>query len=149
MGDMRLKQLCLAIISAMLLLPIGAVCAQDSFSARLSPGPRLVGTRAESSGQGTVSVKLSSNVLALEGSYGGLLGTPTAARLLMGPAPGVRGLKIGDLKISSSLDGTISGNIKLGRNELAAFRKGGLYIEIDSAEAPEGDLWGWLMPPAE
>ena len=26
---------------------------------------------------------------------------------------------------------------------------GGLYVEIDSAEAPDGDLWGWIMPPSD
>lgn len=140
---------CLAIVSTLLLFPISGVHAQDSYSVRLSPGPRLVGTRADSSGEGAIAVKLSGNVLTLDGSYRGLLGAPTSARLLMGPAPGVRGPRLADLKISSSSAGTISGSIKLGGKELAAFRKGGLYVEIDSAEAPDGDLWGWLMPAAE
>jgi hypothetical protein len=88
-------------------------------------------------------------MLSLDGTYAGLLGAPTAAQLLAGPAPGVRGPKIADLTISPAASGTISGNIKLGSKALAAFRKGGLYIEIDSANAPDGDLWGWIMPPAE
>jgi hypothetical protein len=133
----------------MLLLPAAALRADDGFSFRLSPGPRLVGTRADSSGSGQVSVKLSGNTLALDGNYMGLLGVPTAARLQMGPAPGVRGPKIADLTISPAVSGTISGSIKLGGKELAVFRKGGLYIEIDSANAPDGDLWGWVMPPSE
>ena len=143
------RRLNLAMASFVLFLPAVAVHADDNFSFHLSPGPRLVGTRADSSGSGKVSIKLSGNSLVLDGSYRGLLGAPTAARLLMGPAPGVRGPKIVDLTISPSLDGSIGGSIKLGGKELAAFRKGGLYVEIDSAEAPDGDLWGWLMPPAE
>jgi hypothetical protein len=146
---MVLRRLSWAIGGTMLALSVSLAEAQDVYKVRLSPGPRLVGTRAESSGEGTVSVNLSGNALTIEGSYRGLLGAPTAARLLMGPGPGVRGPKIADLKISSSLIGTISGSVKLTRNQFAAFRMGGLYIEIDSAEAPEGDLWGWLMPPAE
>jgi CHRD domain len=130
-------------------LLITAAQADDSFSFRLSPGPRLVGTRADSSGSGRLTAKLSGNMLSLDGTYAGLLGAPTAAQLLRGSAPGVRGPKIADLTISPAVGGTISGNIKLGGKELAAFRKGGLYIEIDSANAPDGDLWGWIMPPAE
>jgi hypothetical protein len=132
-----------------LILSATVLHADDTFSFRLSPGPRLVGTRADSSGSGQVSAKLSGNSLVLDGSYSGLLGAPTAASLLMGPAPGVRGPKIAALTISSTTSGSISGSVKLGAKELATFRKGGLYIEIDSAEAPEGDLWGWVMPPAE
>ena len=116
---------------------------------RLSPGPRLVGTRADSSGGGHFRVTLNGNALQLEGSYEGLLGTPTSARLLMGSAPGVRGPKVADLTISPHASGELRGSVKLDARALAAFRKGGLYVEIDSAEAPEGDLWGWIMPPAE
>jgi hypothetical protein len=144
---MRRKRLVLAAL--MPLLMVTQVQADDNFDFRLSPGPRLVGTRADSSGSGHLSAKLSGNTLSLNGAYVGLLGVPTAARLLRGPAPGVRGPKIADLTISPATSGTISGSIKLGGKELAAFHKGGLYIEIDSANAPDGDLWGWVMPPAE
>ena len=126
-----------------------AAWGDDSFSFRLSPGPRLVGTRADRSGSGRVSAKLSGNTLALEGHYEGLLANPSSARLLMGSGPGVRGPKIADLAVSFSQSGTISGSVKLDDDQLTDFRKGGLYVEIDSPDAPEGDLWGWVMPPAE
>jgi hypothetical protein len=126
-----------------------ALAAMESFDVRLSPGPRLVGTRADSSGGGHFSVRLNGSTLQLEGSYQGLLGVPTSARLLMGSAPGVRGPKVADLTVSPHADGELRGVVKLDGERLAAFRKGGLYVEIDSAEAPEGDLWGWIMPPAE
>jgi hypothetical protein len=35
--------------------------------------------------------------------------------------------------------------VQLNSQQLEALRKGGLYIEIDSDKAPEGDLWGWIM----
>jgi hypothetical protein len=60
--------------------------------------------------------------------------------------PGVRGPKIADLAISSGASGTVSGKVKLDRKQLALFHKGGLYVEIDSAAAPEGDPWGWALP---
>ena len=146
MGQRRLG---LALASVVLFLPATSLHARDNFSFRLSPGPRLVGTRADSSGSGQVSAKLSGNTLVLEGTYKGLLSAPTAAQLSMGPAPGVRGPKIADLTISPAVSGTIGGSVKLDSKALSAFRKGGLYIEIDSADAPEGDLWGWVMPPVE
>ena len=144
-----MRRIWLVSAAIMVLLLITPVQADDNFSFRLSPGPRLVGTRADSSGSGLLSAKLSGNTLSLDGTYGGLLGVPTAARLLMGSAPGVRGPRISDLTISQAVSGTINGKIKLGAKQLAAFRNGGLYVEIDSINAPDGDLWGWVMPPAE
>ena len=120
--------------------------ADDSVHFRLSPGPRLVGTRAMSSGSGELSATLSGNMLSLDGTYEGLLAAPATALLAMGSAPGVRGPKIADLAISSGTSGTVSGTVKLNSKQLALFHKGALYVEIDSAAAPEGDLWGWVLP---
>jgi hypothetical protein len=113
---------------------------------RLSPGPRLVGTRADSSGYGTVTATLEGSELTLKGSFSGLLSVPTAAHLAMGSAPGVRGPVIADLTFSPAMSGTLSGTMQLNASQLAALRKGALYLEIDSDKAPEGDLWGWIMP---
>lgn len=123
-----------------------SVHADDSFQFRLSPGPRLVGTRAMSSGSGEVTATLRGVTLSLDGRFEGLLSSPATAQLAAGVAPGVRGPKIADLTISSGDSGTLSGKVKLTARQLALFRKGGLYIEIDSAAAPEGDLWGWALP---
>lgn len=142
-----MKCICL-VVGAVLALATAAM-ADESFDFRLSPGPRLVGTRADSSGSGRVTARLDGSTLSLSGRYQGLLGAPTSARLLMGSAPGVRGPQIADLTISRATSGDVGGSIKLNGAQLAAFHKGGLYIEIDSAEAPEGDLWGWVMPPSQ
>ena len=128
---------------------ISPAFADDGFSFRLSPGPRLVGTRAESSGSGEVKASLTGSTLVLDGHYHGLLGVPTMARLLMGSAPGVRGPKLADLAVAQATEGAVTGKVKLNAKQLATFHKGGLYIEIDSADAPDGDLWGWVMPPAQ
>jgi hypothetical protein len=82
----------------------------------------------------------------LKGSFRGLLAVPTAAHLAMGSLPGVRGPIIADLTVSADTTGTLSGTVELDSSQMAALRKGGLYVEIDSAKAPEGDLWGWIMP---
>ncbi len=138
-----MRRLGLALASVVLILPATALHADDDFNFRLSPGPRLVGTRADSSGGGQVHATLEGNVLTLQGIYHGLLGKPTEARLAMGSLPGVRGPVVVSL---SAGNGTISGRVTLNARQIIAFRKGGLYVEIDSAEAPDGDLWGWVLP---
>jgi hypothetical protein len=127
----------------------GAVQAQQAgagFDFRLAPGPRLVGTRADSFGSGEVHAALDGSILTLQGTYQGLLGKQTGAHLAMGSLPGVRGPVVASLAAG---DGTISGRITLNARQITAFRKGGLYVEIDSAEAPDGDLWGWVLPPSD
>jgi hypothetical protein len=65
----------------------------------------------------------------------------------MGSLPGVRGPVIADLTVSADISGTLSGTVQLDSGQMVALHKGGLYVEIDSAKAPEGDLWGWLVTP--
>jgi hypothetical protein len=127
-------------------LPGVAAAASSAFHVRLFPGPRLVGTRADRSGGGSVTARLEGNTLTLQGSFSGLLAVPTGAHLHMGSLPGVRGPVIADLTVSQDATGTLSGTVQLNSEQLAALPKGGLYIEIDSDKAPEGDLWGWIMP---
>jgi hypothetical protein len=143
---METRRFGLALASVVLILSVTALRADDNFSFHLSPGPRLVGTRADSSGSGEVTVTLSGSVLSLDGKYQGLLAGPISARLQMGSAPGVRGPKISDLTISPATSGSISGKVRLNSKQLAMLHKGGLYVEIDSSSAPDGDLWGWVLP---
>jgi hypothetical protein len=105
-----------------------------------------VGTRADSSGSGSVHAELVGDTLSLSGNYQGLLGQPTQVHLAMGSLPGVRGPVIATLEAH---DGTLSGRVQLKSAQIKAFHKGGLYVEIDSAGAPDGDLWGWVMPPSQ
>jgi hypothetical protein len=129
------------------LITAGSPALGDAgFDFRLSPGPRLVGTRAETSGGGQVHASLQGRTLTLRGTYRGLLGKPVDVHLAMGSLPGVRGPVVASL---TAADGAISGQVVLNARELSAFQKGGLYVEIDSAEAPDGDLWGWIMPPSD
>jgi hypothetical protein len=125
---------------------LGAAAPNETaFHFRLSPGPRLVGTRADTSGSGSVTATLVGSRLALQGSFTGLLSVPTGADLRMGSLPGVRGPVLGELTVSAATSGTVSGSVPLNPEQLSALRKGGLYVEIDSDKAPEGDLWGWIM----
>jgi hypothetical protein len=64
----------------------------------------------------------------------------------MGSLPGVRGPVIADLAVSPEISGTLSGTVELDSSQIAALHKGCIYVEIDSAKAPGGDLWGWILP---
>jgi hypothetical protein len=134
------------LLSACFLSLLPGAAASSIFHVRLSPGPRLVGTRADHSGLGSVTAKVEGNTLTLQGSFSGLVAIPTGAHLHMASLPGVRGPAIADLIVSRNTTGTLSGKVQLNPQQLAALRKGGLYIEIDSDKASEGDLWGWILP---
>jgi hypothetical protein len=142
---LKVKAILLLGASFLTALPAVAAPADATFHFRLSPGPRLVGTRADTSGSGSVTATLEGNKLTLKGSFTGLLSLPTSAHLLMGSMPGVRGPLIAPLTVSAATSGTLSGTVELTPQQLSALRNGGLYVEIDSARAPEGDLWGWIM----
>jgi hypothetical protein len=67
------------------------------------------------------------------------------ADLHMGSAVGVRGPAIHELTVSKNESGELSGSIRLSTDEIAALRAGHIYIELASAAAPDGNLWGWLF----
>ena len=42
--------------------------------------------------------------------------------------------------------GTLSGSFDLTPLQIADLEKGRLYVQVHSEKAPDGNLWGWLMP---
>jgi hypothetical protein len=36
--------------------------------------------------------------------------------------------------------------VQLNKEQLADLAQGKLYIQLHSEKAPEGNLWGWLLP---
>ncbi len=117
----------------------------ETFKARLSPVPADARTRADLAGSGSASAVLTGTKLAITGSFDGLRAAATTASLHSAIGPGVRGPVIGDLTISKSTSGAISGSIELTPQQLTSLRKGGLYLQIYSDKAPDGVLWGWLL----
>lgn len=125
-----------------------AAQTKETFKARLSATPADARTRAALAGSGTAAAKLEGTTVSVTGSFEGLLSPATSATLNLGVAAGVRGPVVGDLTISKATSGTISGSATLTSEQLEKAKKGGLYILIDSekAPAPDGVLWGWLLP---
>jgi hypothetical protein len=118
----------------------------DKFAARLGWVPIAGADRV--SGKGTAAATLSGRALTITGSFEGLGGPATVARLHEGIAKGARGRAVGDLVITKATSGTISGSVTLTAEQVDALRQGRLYIQIhgDKGLAPDGaNLWGWLL----
>ena len=125
-----------------------AVLAQnrETFKVRLSPVSMDTPMKANIAGAGSASAVLTGVSLNVTGSFEGLLSPATAAHIHRGSATGVRGPMILELKISPAVSGTMSGVFDLTPDQVDSLRKGRLYIQIASEKAPDGNLWGWLLP---
>jgi len=118
----------------------------DKFAARLGWVPTAGVDRV--SGKGTVAATLSGRALTITGSFEGLGGPATVARLHEGIAKGARGKAVADLTVTKATSGTISGSVTLTAEQLESLRQGRLYIQLhgDKGLAPDGaNLWGWLL----
>jgi len=125
-----------------------AIHAQSSktFKTRLAPVPIDVTMQATVSGSGSVSAVLSGAKLTVTGTFDGLRSPATIAQMHKSPIRGVRGPVVFNLTASSGTSGTISGTIDLTAAQISDLEKGRLYVQLHSEKAPEGNLWGWLLP---
>jgi len=136
----------------MLLLRMAAILlmAGTTFTARLAPVAMDATMRATVAGAGSASASLNGARLTITGSFEGLKSPATIAQIRRGVATGVRGPAILDLSVSKAAgggtSGTISGSFDLTPEQAESLRKGELYIQIHSEKAPDGNLWGWLLP---
>ena len=135
-----------AIFTVLLCLASLATAQSDeTFNARLTMMPIEVATRANVTGSGSGSALLDGRRLLVSGSFSGLRGPATAARLHVGPALGIRGTPIFELSVESATAGSFSGEVELTGEQVESLNQGRLYIQIHSETAPEGNLWGWLL----
>jgi|SRR5579864_7365389 len=130
----------------------GALSAQGAktYKARLSPVPIDVSMQATVSGVGSATAVLTGTKLVVTGNFDGLKSPATIAKIHKGPARGVRGPEVFDLKVSSGSGGgtagTFEGTFDLTPVQLTDLEKGRLYVQVHSEKAPDGNLWGWLLP---
>ncbi len=135
------RYLVLAVIALSL-----AAQTKETFKTRLSATPADARTRAALAGSGAASATLAGTKLTVTGSFDGLVSPATTASLHAGVAAGVRGPAIGDLTIAKAVSGAISGSVDLTPQQMTSLHKGGIYLLINSEKAPDGVLWGWLLP---
>ena len=83
--------------------------------------------------------------LPVTGTFAGMKSAATIAQMHFG-ARGVRGPVEFDLTVENAPSGTISGSATLTKAQLDSLRKGWFYVQIHAEKAPDGNLWGWLLP---
>lgn len=97
-------------------------------------------------GEGSACASLDDETLTVSGTFTGLQGPATAARLHESLNAGIRGPALYDLEVEAATEGSFSGEIDLTSDQVELLLDGRLYITIYSQTAPEGNLWGWLLP---
>ena len=122
----------------------------QTFTAPLTWVPIGGAERNEVAGEGSATATLSGSRLAITGSFDGLPAPATAAKLHQGIATGARGrgTVIAELRVTGGASGTLSGDVRLSSEQLAALKAGQLYVQITSEKGvlpDHGTLWGWLL----
>jgi hypothetical protein len=130
--------------SAWLVLSFTATAAEN-FSARLAPVPIDPVIAKATTGLGSATAVLDGTKLKVTGTVAGLQGAATVARLHQGLMTGVRGPAIAELTVPSTSSGSFSVDLALTPEQAQGLRQGRVYIQIHSASAPDGNLWGWLL----
>jgi hypothetical protein len=127
------------------LVLITAAYGQESLTARLTMMPIDEVNRGIVTGSGSASAELDGNKLTVTGTFTGLRGPATVARVHQSLDKGIRGAALHELTVTPDVEGSIAGEIELEPAEVEMLLAGRLYIQIHSTSAPEGNLWGWLL----
>jgi len=119
-----------------------------NFKARLAPVPIDLSMQATVAGSGAVTAALNGSKLTITGTFDGLKSPATIAQLHKSPVRGVRGPVVFDLVVTKGegTSGTLNGSFDLTPLQIADLEKGRLYLQLHSEKAPDGNLWGWLVP---
>jgi hypothetical protein len=132
-----------AIVAALLTV----VHAQPTqYRTRLSMVPTDIPMQATIAGFGAATATLKGSTLTITGTFTGLKTAATVVHVLRSPKTGMRGTPLGDLTATQATTGTISGSIELTKTQVDDLAAGRLYIQLHSQKAPDGNLWGWLLP---
>ena len=123
-----------------------AASAAEGFKVRLTPVPIEAATSAATTGRGSASASLDGATLTVNGSFSGLKDAATVAALHEGPVLGVRGPSVADFTVPQAASGSFSAQFQLTPEQVQSLHQGRLYLQIHSAAAPDGNLWGWLLP---
>lgn len=132
------------LLIALSALPLGARQTR-TFTVRLSPVPITVAMQDVVAGRGSAKAVLAGHTLTVGGTFEGLRSPATVARIHMAPR-GMRGAAVLELTVSKGTTGTLSGSVDLTPRQIEALEKSSLYIQVHSEKAPDGNLWGWLLP---
>jgi hypothetical protein len=131
---------------AAVLPPAAQAQAARTFKGRLAPMPLDLAMAPNIAGHGSMTASLAGAKLTLTATFEGLKSQATAARLKKSPKPGMRGEPVADLVVTPAMAGQITATLDLTPQQVAELQAGRYYVQIDSEKAPDGNLWGWLLP---
>jgi hypothetical protein len=117
----------------------------ETYTARLATVPVDAATQAGISGSGRVTSSLKGNTLSVSGTFTGLQSPATTANVHIGPK-GLRGPAAFELLVTKATSGTIRGELRLTAAQLEHLKQSRFYVLLQSEKAPDGNLWGWLLP---
>ena len=132
------------IAAAALSLEPVASAQTTNYKARLAPVP-VANSRDGITGLGSATATLAGRNLSVRGTFDGMKSAATIAQIRLGPR-GIRGPVMFDLKLTKGTSGTLIGTYTLTPEQVEAVKAGRFYIQVHSESAPEGNLWGWLLP---
>lgn len=139
----RIHRCLLALAAATIVLQ---AAGQQSFKVRLRPVPIEASTAANTIGAGEATAQLAGTKLTVRGNFAGLKGAATSAHLHQGAVMGVRGPAIADVTVPAATSGEFKAEVTLTAAQIEGLRQGQVYLQIHSETAPDGNLWGWLLP---
>jgi CHRD domain len=142
------RMLQLVLVAGVMLAWRPASAQDGTFKGRLSPVPVESATIATITGSGAVTAVLKGRHLSVSGTFQGMQTPATVAQVHLGPR-GVRGPVMFDLTVKKGTNptsGTISAELTLSPEQVEAVKGGRFYVQIHSEKAPDGNLWGWLLP---
>jgi hypothetical protein len=135
-------------IFALVCLTVLTAQAPKTFKGRIAPVPIDISMQATIAGSGSVTAVLTGARLSITGTFDGLKSPATIAQVHKSPIKGVRGPVMFDLVVAKTdaASGTLSGAFDLTPLQITDLEKSRLYVQVHSEKAPDGNLWGWLMP---
>jgi hypothetical protein len=143
-----MHRLLTAFIVGLLFFAVVGAQPKVHYRARLSPVPIDVAMQSTVAGSGSATAVLAATTLTVNGTFTGLKSSATVARIHAG-SKGIRGPAALDLQVTggvSGISGTIRGVFTLTPQQLDDLTHSRLYIQLHSEKAPDGNLWGWLLP---
>ena len=137
-----------AVVLWMALSGAGLGQGKAQYHARLSPVPLDVAMQSTIAGTGTATATLTGSKIEISGTFSGLRSPATIARVHVADK-GLRGAAVFDLVVVPAISGSLSGTFDLTPAQIGDLSKSRFYIQVHSEKAPEGNLWGWLLPATE
>ena len=145
-SGIRAQGLGVLVLVAALLAASPVIAQTENYRARLSPVP-VENTRSGITGAGSLTATLTGKSLVVRGTFEGMQTPATIAEVHLGPR-GIRGPVMFALTVTKGANGagTLAGTFNLTPEQVEAVKLARFYVQVHSEKAPDGNLWGWLLP---